>query len=100
MKFAVHPYMRRIAKPLACVLALVALAFLTQVAPHSHATDHDEAACRLCQVAHLGVAPAISVATLSAPMVSFGLVAADSLPSLAEHFFGQSSSRAPPAVVL
>lgn len=95
-----HPYMRRLAKPGACLLAVFALWFLLQVAPHSHANGHDEAACRLCQVAHIGVAPAVAGPTISAPLISFGIISAVVAVSVAEFFFEQSPSRAPPCSVL
>jgi hypothetical protein len=100
MPAVAHPYMRRLARPLACVVALCALTFLLQIAPHLHENSHDEAACRLCQAAHLGVSPAVALPTISAPLVSFGMVSAVVSASLAEFFFEQSPSRAPPLQVL
>jgi hypothetical protein len=92
--------MRRIAKPLACLLAVFALSFLLQLAPHSHENSHDEAACRLCQAAHLGVAPAVVGPTISAPLVTLEIIATVVPVLLAEFFFEQSPSRAPPLRVL
>ena len=100
MRGAVHPYLRWMAKPLACVLAIFALSFLLQVTPHSHSNSHDEAACRVCQAAHLGVSPAVSLAKLSVPLMSFGVVTSVAPPALAELFFEQSPSRAPPRSIL
>jgi hypothetical protein len=96
MEELVHPYMRRLAKPLAFGLTLFALSFLLQLAPHSHATGHEEAACSLCQVAHIGVAPAVALASLCVPLVSFGSIASFAEVSLSEFSFEYSPSRAPP----
>ncbi len=96
MLFAVHPIFRKLARPAAFTLALLSLAFLLQVTPHVHANGQDEAACSLCQVAHLGVAAAVAVISLSVPFVSFGQIVIRSEVSLAEAPCGHSSSRAPP----
>ena len=96
MLFDVHSIFRRLARPVALALALISLAFLVQVTPHFHANGQDEAACRLCQVAHLGVAPAVAVVALSIPIVSCGEVAVCPEVSFAEPPSGRSSSRGPP----
>jgi hypothetical protein len=96
MLFDVHPVFRRLARPVALTLALLSLAFLLQVTPHSHANGQDEAACRLCQVAHLGVAPAVAVVSFSIPIVSFSEVVVCLEASFEEPASGHSSSRAPP----
>jgi len=82
----------------AITVALVSLFFLLQVAPHSHASGHDDPACRLCQVAHIGVAPAISATLLNiVVLLYFGEIRALVCLGFAEPFFAQSPSRAPPA---
>jgi len=100
MQVVVHPYMRRLSKPLACALALFTLAFLLQVAPHNHANNHDEAACRLCQAAHQGVTPAASPPSFSVPLVLLGLTTSFEAVASLEFCFAHSSSRAPPSFVL
>jgi hypothetical protein len=92
-----HPFTRRLAKPLAFALTLAALFFLLQVAPHAHAKGQDEAACRLCQVAHLGVTPAVSALSFSVPFVEFGSVTILAAAAGSEPSSSLSSSRAPPA---
>ena len=92
-----HPFLRRLAKPLAIALGLLSLLFLLQVTTHSHANGQDESACRLCQVAHLGVAPAVSAIELSVPLVSFGLVTEAVTHVGSEAFSEHSPSRAPPS---
>jgi hypothetical protein len=91
-----HPFLRRFAKPLAFALGLLSLLFLLQVTTHAHANGQDESACRLCQVAHLGVVTAVSPLELSVPLVSFGRVTATVDPGVREFFSEQSPSRAPP----
>jgi hypothetical protein len=100
MLIVTHPFLRRVAKPFAFALALLSLVFLLQVATHSHANGHDEPACRLCQVAHLGVAPAVAALVLSVPLVSFGHVAANVTLEVSEYFSEDSPSRAPPSFVV
>ncbi|MGB7845632.1 MAG: hypothetical protein WBL63_08470 [Candidatus Acidiferrum sp.] len=100
MQAAVHPTMRRLSKPLACALALVALLFLLQVMPHGHANGQDEAACRLCQAAHVSVTPAISGTMLSVPLVPLGEITAPNVGGSTKDFFSHSPSRAPPVAVL
>jgi hypothetical protein len=96
MLIDVHPFFRRLARPVALTLALLSLAFLLQVTPHSHANGQDEAACRLCQVAHLGVTSAVAVVSFSIPIVSFSEFVVCLEVSFAEQPSGHSYSRAPP----
>jgi hypothetical protein len=93
-----HPFLRRLAKPLAIALGLLSLLFLLQVTTHSHTNGQDESACRLCQVAHLGAAPAVSVLALSVPLVSFGQVTPNVTLFVSEAFSEHSPSRAPPSL--
>jgi len=90
---------RRFARPLACALAVLALVFLLQVTPHGHSNGQDEAACRLCQAAHLSVTPALSGIVLSVPLVPVGEVAAPSAGTARESFFRHFDSRGPPSEV-
>jgi hypothetical protein len=91
-----HSVSRRLFKSLAFSLALLSLVFLIQVVPHAHAKHQDEAACRICQVGHLGVTPAVSATTLSVPFVSFGQVAPAAILISSQNFTSHSPSRAPP----
>jgi hypothetical protein len=100
MQAAVHPYMPRLSRALACAVAVFALLFLLQVAPHSHATSQDEAACRLCQAAHVSATPAITGIALSVPFVLLGEVTAPKLGAATESFLSHPDSRAPPTEVL
>ena len=98
MPAAAHPFLRRLAKPLALALGLLALLFLLQVTSHAHANGQDESACRLCQIAHLSVAPAVSVQLLSVPLVSYGQVTATIKLHISEAFSKYSPARAPPSL--
>jgi hypothetical protein len=100
MQAAVHPYMRRLSKPLAGALVLLSLFFLLQIISHGHANGKDEAACRLCQAAHASVTPAISGILLSVPLVPLGEVTAPSVGVATKILFSHSPSRAPPVEVL
>jgi hypothetical protein len=83
--------------PVALALALVSLFFLLQVVPHSHGNGHDDLACRLCQVAHIGIVPAVAGALLSLTLLYLGEIQTLLCLHFAEAFFAHSPSRAPPA---
>ena len=91
---------RQLARSLAFALTLLSLLFLLQVTPHGHANGQDEAACRLCQAAHLGVIPTVSEIVSSVPLVPVSEVGATDLGIAAESFFRHSDPRAPPIEVL
>lgn len=95
-----HLFASRVAKPAALGLALLSFIFLLQVTPHGHASNQDDPACLLCQVAHVGVAPAISAPTLNIPLVPMGEVAIAAVVAETESFFSHFSSRAPPSLPL
>jgi hypothetical protein len=83
----------------AVALAIVSLVFLLQVTAHSHASGHDEADCRLCQVAHIGIAPALSATLLSLVLLYFGEIRVPVSQHITESFSAHSASRAPPSQV-
>jgi len=91
---------QRLAKSFAFALALLSLIFLLQVIPHGHANGHDEAACGLCQIAHVSVTPAVSGIILHVPLVPVGEASTPVFRSSLESFFHHSDPRAPPAEVL
>jgi len=80
-------------------LALLSFFFLLQVAPHSHADGHDDAACRICQIAHIGVAPGVSAVLLNPVLLYFGEILAPRGLCLIDSSFTDSPSRAPPAPI-
>ncbi len=91
---------RPLAKSLALALALLSLLFLLQVTPHGHANGQDEAACRLCQAAHLGVIPTVFGIVSSVPLVPIREVVVLNFEVTTESFFSHSDPRAPPLEVL
>jgi hypothetical protein len=86
-----------LAKFLALALSLLSLVFLLQVTPHGHANGQDEAACRLCQAAHLSVIPTVSAIASSVPLVPISEVATVDLKADPQSFSRHSDPRAPPA---
>ncbi len=92
-----HPFLRRLARPLALTLGLLSLLFLLQVTVHKHANGQDEPACRLCQVAHVGFTSAIAAISLSVPLVSFGNVVEYAPRFVPVPLSADCPSRAPPA---
>ncbi|HET7108010.1 MAG TPA: hypothetical protein VFI38_14455 [Candidatus Acidoferrum sp.] len=90
---------RRLAACAAFSLALISFFFLLQVVPHSHAGGHEAPDCRLCQAAHLGVSPTVSVTLLSLILLFFGEILVQLCPHFASPFSTHSPSRAPPAFI-
>jgi len=80
-------------------LALLSFFFLLQVAPHSHADGHDDAACRICQIAHIGVAPTVSAVLLNPVVLYFGEIVSPRSLHFIDSFSADSPSRAPPALI-
>ena len=99
MQYVAHSLSRRLFKSLALSLALLSILFLVQIVPHAHANSHEAAACRICQVGHLGVTPVTTAISLSVPFVSFGQVAVAAVLTCSQNYSSHSSSRAPPASI-
>jgi hypothetical protein len=97
MKGAANLARSGLARPLALALALLSLIFLFQVTPHGHTNGQDEAACRLCQAAHIGVAQALTAVALVVPLIPSGRVSITTLTAETKFFFAHSPSRAPPS---
>ena len=91
------PKSERLARSLTFALALISLVFLLQIAPHGHSNGQEEAACRLCQAAHVSATPAVSGVVVTVPLVPVGEVATPSIGSTTESFLRHSDPRAPPA---
>ena len=89
---------RRLATSVIVSLALLSFFFLLQVAPHSHADGHDDAACRICQIAHMGVAPTVSTVLLNPVLLYFGEIFSPRRLHFIDSFSADSPSRAPPAL--
>jgi len=90
---------RRLAMSVIVSLALLSFFFLLQVAPHSHADGHDDAACRICQIAHIGVAPAVSTILLNPVLLYLGEIHSPRSLHFVDSFSADSPSRAPPALM-
>jgi hypothetical protein len=91
-----HRTKPNLVKVLAFTLAVFSVLFLAQVLTHSHAKGQSEAACQICQAAHLGTAPTAGAESLSSPLLATGHVQPFILTIHQELFFHDSPSRAPP----
>ncbi len=100
MSIFAQPRLKQVTRILTFVLAIVSVVFLAQLVPHAHANGQDEAACRLCQVVHLGVAIGIVALALAAVLVCVGSVPAPAIAGYSRIFTAHSPSRAPPAFLL
>jgi len=86
----------RFAKPLAVGLAILSLVFFLQIAAHGHNDSRQDGACRVCQMAHIGMAPAVAAVTLATPLVAVGEVAIQVFAAATQDSASPSSPRAPP----
>jgi hypothetical protein len=82
---------------LAVCLAILSLLFVAQALNHSHAKGQSEAACHVCQTAHIGAAPKALAPSLFSPLLAIGFVQPFVVTVHQELFFHDSPSRAPPA---
>jgi hypothetical protein len=87
----------RLARLLAFSLALLFLVFIAQAASHSHEKGQNEAACQVCQAAHLGPVAQAGILLLQAPLLSTGYVQPFLSALHDELFFHDSRPRAPPS---
>jgi hypothetical protein len=83
---------------LAFGLAVLSILFVVQAQTHWHANSQDEAACQVCQVAHVGSAPTPIAPLLLAPLLTTGYIEPFVASFHQELFFHDSPSRAPPSV--
>jgi len=90
---------RGLARSLTFCFAVVALVFLLQITPHGHANGQEEAACRICQAAHVSATPAVSGLVVSVPLSAVGEIATPIVRPSTESFFRHSDPRAPPSEV-
>jgi hypothetical protein len=87
---------RDLVKVLALTLAALFVLFLSQVSLHSHAKGQNEAACQVCQAAHLGAASTSGTLSLVSPLLATEYVQPVLVAIHEELFFHDSPSRAPP----
>jgi hypothetical protein len=89
---------RNLVRALAVALALVALIFSVQTFSHTHPDGQEQAACQLCQIAHVGILTSFSAPVAVAPLAPTGQIQQPILVIHEEQFSFASPSRAPPAL--
>jgi hypothetical protein len=77
-------------------LAVLFVVFSAQALGHSHEKGQSEAACQVCQAAHIGSAPASVGLSLITPLSASGYVEPFVVAFHQELFFHDCPSRAPP----
>ncbi len=87
---------RSLVRVIAIALAFLFVVFGSQAASHFHNNAQDEASCQICQVAHIGSAPAPTTLLLFTPILASGYVQPFVLKFYQELFFHDSPPRAPP----
>jgi hypothetical protein len=92
-----HKTRHDLTRVLALTLAVLFVVFYVEALSHSHANGQDEAACQLCQAAHIGPAQACVTSSIVAPLLTAGYVQPFVLAFHQELFFHDSPSRAPPS---
>src|ERR1700693_1096416 len=86
-------YFRR---TLALAIACCIVVFLVQVVVHDHENGQNEAACRVCHAAHIGIAPSLSALLLASPLLPSGSIREIAVQFHKDLFSHDSPSRAPP----
>src|SRR5450432_3502120 len=92
-----HTKRSQIVRVSAVCLAILSLLFVAQALNHSHAKGQNEAACHVCQAAHIGSAPKTLAPSLFSPLLAIGFVRPFVVTIHQELFSHDSPSRAPPA---
>jgi len=85
------------ARVLALALCLLTVFFVVVSASHIHAEGHGDSACRICQVAHIGVPAALGAGELPAPLIQRSDRPGDVRFGHSELFLSSAPSRAPPS---
>ena len=91
-----HSERRNLARVLALALAVLFVLFVGQALSHSHAKGQSEAACQVCQAAHLGPILPAGPFSVHIPLQAVGYVEPFVVAFHQEFFFHDSPSRAPP----
>jgi hypothetical protein len=92
-----HKKGRNVVRALTIALAILSVLFVAQALSHTHAKGQNEAACQICQAAHLGTAPPAVAALLSSSLIATGYVQPFVLALHQKLFVHDSPSRAPPS---
>ena len=82
---------------LAFALCVFTVFFVVSSASHIHPNGQEDAACRLCQAAHVGVAVAPAVQSLPVPLIERAAIECFVPFFLFELFLPSGSPRAPPS---
>ena len=88
---------RYLARALAFALAMLFVLFVAQGLTHSHPKGQSEAACQVCQAAHISAGPKSLTGSLVGPLHVSGYVQPFAVTIHHELFFHDSASRAPPS---
>jgi len=80
----------------ALTLAVLSVLFVAQALAHTHSKGQNEAACQVCQAAHLGSALIAGAASLVSLLLATGYVHPFIVTVHQEFLFHDSPSRAPP----
>jgi hypothetical protein len=92
-----HNEKHKMVRALALTLSVVFVLFVAQALSHSHANGQNEAACQVCQAAHIGSAPQALSPSLFSPLLAIGYVQPFVVTIHQEFFFHDAPSRAPPS---
>jgi hypothetical protein len=92
-----HKMRPDLVRVLALSLVVVFVLFVAQAPFHSHAKGQNEAACQVCQAAHIGSGPKALTASLFSPLLAIGYVQPFVAATHQEFFFHDAPSRAPPS---
>src|SRR5450755_633423 len=87
-------HVRAVALTLAVLFVFIV--FVSQGLSHSHPSGRADAACQVCQAAHIGSAPKSLTPSLFSPLVATGYVQPFIVTIHQELFSHDSPSRAPP----
>jgi hypothetical protein len=93
-KYKTRPELARV---LALSLAVLFVLFIGQALNHSHARGQNEAACQVCQAAHIGSGPKALTPSPFSPLLAIGYVQPFVVTIYQEFFFHDAPSRAPPS---
>jgi hypothetical protein len=82
---------------LALSLAVLFVLFVGQALNHSHERGQNEAACQVCQAAHIGSSPKALTPSLCSPLLAIGYIQPFVVTIYQEFYFHDAPSRAPPS---
>jgi hypothetical protein len=92
-KYKTRPDLVRV---LALSVVVLFVLFVAQALDHSHTKGQNEAACQVCQAAHIGSGPRALTPSLFSPLLAIGYVQLFVVTIHQEFFFHDAPSRAPP----